>query len=149
MNGKQLVVSTITTIVKVVALVIIVMFVYKWAIRAYDFGYRVFTEQPVSKSPGITYSVAVAENTTPKQVAQALQEYGLIRDSRIFYAQYLMSDYRGKFIPGTYKLNTAMTSEEMMAAMAKKASKDTGETTAASSTDISETETESAGTAEQ
>lgn len=149
MNGKQLAVSTVTTIVKVVVLVIIVMFVYKWAIRAYDFGYRVFTEQPVSKAPGITYSVTIADNTTPKQVAKALQEYGLVKDSQVFYAQYMLSDYRGKLAPGKYKLNSAMTAEEMMAAMAKKTSKDTGETTAASSADSTETETESAAAAEQ
>lgn len=132
MNGKQMLASTVAAIIKVVVLILIIMVVYRWATKAYDFGYRIFTQKPVAEAPGITYSVTVSDSTTPKQVAKALQEYGLIEDSKLFYVQYLMSDYRGALKPGTYQLTTAMTADEMLAVMAQEAEEGTDAETGAS-----------------
>jgi len=116
---KQLGVSVATTIVKVAVLIFVVQFVVKTASQAYEFGYRIFTEEPVSAAPGINYTVSLTEETTPKQVAEALEDYGLIRDKDLFYVQYLLSAYKDKLMPGNYELNTSMTAEEMLAVMAE------------------------------
>ena len=115
---KQLIVSVATAIVKITVFVFIVRYVAETAVTAYDFGYRVFTEAPVSASEtGAVYMVELSEDTTPKQVAEALEDYGLIRDKNLFYIQYLFSSYKDKLMPGYYELNTAMTAEEMLAVM--------------------------------
>ena len=114
---KQFIVSVGTAVVKIILFVLIVRYVISTASEAYAFGYRVFTEEPVSAEPGITYTVALSEETTPEQVAEALEDYGLIRDRDVFYVQYLLSAYQGKLMPGDYELSTAMTGEEMLQIM--------------------------------
>lgn len=114
---KQFIVSITTAIVKVIVFVLIVKYVIGIATTAYDFGYRVFAEEPVSAEPGITYTVELSEETTPRQVAEALEDYGLVRDKNIFYVQYLVSSSKGKLMPGNYELSTAMTADEMLEIM--------------------------------
>lgn len=114
---KQFIVSITTAIVKVIVFVLIVKYVIGIATTAYDFGYRVFAEEPVSTEPGITYTVELSEETTPRQVAEALEDYGLVRDKNIFYVQYLVSSSKGKLMPGNYELSTAMTADEMLEIM--------------------------------
>lgn len=115
---KQFVISVATAIVKIAVFVFLVRYVAETAAAAYGFGYRVFTEEPVSASEtGTAYMVELSEDTTPKQIAEALEDYGLIRDKNLFYIQYLCSSYKDKLVPGYYELNTAMTAEEMLAVM--------------------------------
>ncbi len=119
---KQLGVSAATAIVKIIVAYFIIRYVIEAATTAYDFGNRIFTEEPVSEPPGITYTVSLTEETTPKQVAEALEDYGLVRDKNLFYVQYLLSSYKDELAPGSYDLNTAMTAEEMLAVMAAQGS---------------------------
>lgn len=114
---KQFIVSAATAAVKIIVLVLIVRFVAGAASDAYAFGYRVFSEEPVSGEPGIAYTVELSEETTPKQVAQALEDYGLIRDKDLFYVQYLLSPHKDELMPGNYELSTAMTAEQMLEIM--------------------------------
>lgn len=114
---KQFIVSAATAAVKIIVFFLIVRFVAGVASEAYAFGYRVFSEEPVSGEPGITYTVELSEETTPKQVAQALEDYGLIRDKDLFYVQYLLSPHKDELMPGNYELSTAMTAEQMIEIM--------------------------------
>lgn len=114
---KQFIVSVSTAAVKIIVLVLLVRFVTKTASEAYNFGYRIFSEEPVSGEPGITYTVELSEETTPKQVAQALEDYGLVRDKDLFYVQYLLSPHKDELMPGSYELSTAMTAEQMIEIM--------------------------------
>lgn len=114
---KQLIVSIGTAAVKIIVVVLLVRFVVAAASEAYAFGYRIFSEEPVSGEPGIVYTVELSEETTPKQVAQALEDYGLIRDKDLFYVQYLVSPHKGELMPGNYELSTAMTAEQMLEIM--------------------------------
>ena len=54
MNAKYLIVAMIETIIKIAILAAVVVFVFRGATQAYDFGYRVFADQPVSVSGGRT-----------------------------------------------------------------------------------------------
>lgn len=114
---KQFIVSVATAAVKIIVFILIVRYVIGIVTMAYDFGYRVFAEEPVSAEPGIAYTVELSEETTPQQVAEALEDYGLIRDKNLFYVQYLVSSYKGKLMPGNYELSTAMTADEMLEIM--------------------------------
>ncbi len=117
MKAKYLIGAVFETVVKGVLLVFIVIFVYRTAVAAYDFGYRVFAEEPVSRSGGRIIAVSIAEDYTVRGVAEMLVEKGLIKDADLFVIQEMLSKYHDKLKPGIYDLSTAMTAEEMMAVM--------------------------------
>ncbi len=85
---------------------------------AYDYGYRVFSEAPVTEGEGINKVVEIPIGSSSMEIGEILEENGLIRDSKLFFIQELLSAYRGDLQPGTYTLNTSMTSEEMMRILA-------------------------------
>lgn len=118
MDIKQLVISVLETAIKVVIAVFIIMFVYDAAIKAYDFGYRVFAEEPMTVGEGRIISIYVKEDESVKAVGDDLERKGLIRDAKLFFVQELLSEHHGKIKPGIYDLNTSMSSEEMLAVMA-------------------------------
>ena len=115
---KDLVISVVTTVVKVAIAAYIIIHAFEFAKTTYDFGFRVFTEEPMTGDPGVNYTVTLTEETKPKQVAEALEEFGLIRDKDLFYVQYLLSEQKDKLVPGSYELNTSMTADEMLIIMA-------------------------------
>ena len=117
MNSKEVVVSVVSTVFKIVVAVIIVMLVYKWSVSAYEYGQRVFNEPPVSSGSGRVITVTVEPGDTAKEIGKMLEKNGLIRDANLFRVQEMLSAYKGKMKPGVYELNTSMTSEEMMAIM--------------------------------
>lgn len=84
----------------------------------YDFGYRVFTESPVDEAPGKEVVVSVTSDMSELEIGEMLEEQGLIRDDKLFFAQLKLSAYSGKLLPGIYTLNTSMTGKEMIAVMA-------------------------------
>jgi len=118
-NLKEIIVSVFTTTIKVVLGIIVVMFIYKYARVAYDYGYRVFTEPPVSMKNGREITVSIGEDNSVKDIGEMLESKGLIRDGRLFILQELTSEYRGKIKPGKYDLSTSMTAYEMIEVMAQ------------------------------
>ena len=118
MSVKSIIGSTVELIIKVVALVFIASYIIKAATAAYDYGYRIFTEAPVSLGAGRVISVSVEEPVSVKDVGQMLEERGLIRDANLFVIQELLSEDHGKIQPGIYDLSTSMTAQEMVAVMA-------------------------------
>ena len=116
-------------IIKIVVFAFIIMFLYRAAVTAYDYGYRVFAEEPVSEGEGPIISVYVEENDSVSDIGQMLEEKGLIRDGKLFTIQELLSEHHGKIQPGIYDLNTAMTSQEMIAVMSETAPEEDTENT--------------------
>ena len=114
MKVKYLIGAVVETIIKVVVLAAIVAFVLKTSTAAYDFGYRVFADEPVSVTGGRTITVGISEEADIKDIAAMLEEKGLIADANLFVVQELLSAYHGEIIPGIYDLSTAMTAEEML-----------------------------------
>lgn len=117
MDIKQLVGSIVETCIKIVVVAFIVMYVHNMAIKAYDYGYRVFAEEPMTTGEGRTISIYVGNEDSVKDIGKNLQEKGLIRDANLFFIQERLSEYHGKIQPGIYDLNTSMKSEEMLEIM--------------------------------
>lgn len=117
MSGKYLVGAVVEAIIKVVVVAVVVMFVFRTATTAYEFGYKVFADEPVSASGGRTITVGIAESASIKDIAEMLEEKGLIEDARLFIVQEFLSAYHGEILPGIYDLSTSMTAEEMLAVM--------------------------------
>ena len=118
MRARRVAWSIVRFIFGLVISIVIMMLVYRAALDAYDFGYRIFAETPVSPEPGLTMSVAVVEGKSVMEIGEILEGKGLIRDAYLFYLQEMFSTYHKKLQPGVYELSTAMTPEEMMGVMA-------------------------------
>ena len=117
MKARCLITAAVATIVKVVVLAAVVVFIVRGASKAYDFGYRVFADEPISVSGGRTITVGISENMSVKDIALMLEEKGLIEDADLFVVQELLSAYHGELRPGIYDLGTDMTATQMMEIM--------------------------------
>ena len=115
MNSKEVVGSVFGMAFKIIVAVLIVMFVFKYAGVAYDYGYRLFGEQPITSGEGRTVTVTIPGDADAKKVGEILETKGLIRDAKLFVLQELLSDYHDKILPGEFQLNTSMTAEQMLA----------------------------------
>lgn len=95
--------------------VLVVCGLYQIGQRCYDFGYRVYTEPAVSQDDGTDALVQITDDMGTGELAELLEEKGLVRDARLFYVQAKLAGF--KLEPGMYTVNTSMTAREMMAAM--------------------------------
>ena len=118
MDYGNIVSAVLGTIFKILTVVAVVFLVYQGAMFCYDYGYRIFTEPAMSEGEGRTVTVAVTQEMTPLEIGEAFESKGLVRDSKLFALQYLLSEFRKDVKAGVYELSTAMTAEEMMEAMA-------------------------------
>lgn len=117
MKGRYLVLTAIETIIKVIVIAAVAVFAFRASTQAYDFGYRVFADKPVSVTGGRTITIGIAEGAEIKDISQMLEEKGLIEDANLFVVQELLSAYHNEILPGIYDLSTSMTAEEMLAVM--------------------------------
>ncbi len=97
----------------------------------YDFGYRVFTEPPMSEGEGVDVLVQVTDDMSGKDIGHMLETKGLVEDGNLFYLQLKLSAYSNKIKSGVYTLNTSMTAKEMMVVMSSSTQKDSTESTEA------------------
>lgn len=137
MKVLKVLTAILGTMIKLAVAVLIILAIYRGTLFAYDYGYRVFAEEPVSSDMGWTVTVTVTEEMTGgelldipakgKLLGELLESKGLIRDATLFIFQYAFSDYRADVEPGTYTLSTSMTAEEMMEVMAQGEAEDEAE----------------------
>lgn len=124
MKKQNAVISVMSRITKLLITVMIIMFLYVVALKAYDFGYRIFAELPVSMAPGKDVEIVIAEGMGTGSIADMLEEEGVIRDALIFKIQNQFSHYKGSFQAGTYVLNTSMDNDEIMAILSGESSQE-------------------------
>lgn len=117
MKNGSLLAAVLGAILKVVVAVAAVFIIYRGAVLCYDYGYRVFTEPAMTVGEGRTVQVTVTADMSPTDIGELMESKGLSRDGKLFALQYLLSEYRENVAPGTYEVSTAMTAEEIMAAM--------------------------------
>lgn len=114
MNAKQLLGAVSAMIIKIALAAVIIVAVFRLAVYAYDFGYQVFADIPVSEGEGRTVSVVVSEGQSSREFAKLLEQKGLIKDANAFYIYERLSDYKDLLQPGVYDLSTSMKAEEML-----------------------------------
>lgn len=119
MNLKYVVAATAQIIIKLVLFAFIIMYILRAAMAAYDYGYRVFTEPPMTFGDGRIISVYIEDGSSALDVGEMLQDKGLIRDGRLFMIQELLSEHHDQIQPGVYDLNTNMTAQEMLEVIAQ------------------------------
>lgn len=127
MKGKQFAYSFLGTVIRVVILVVLAILLLKLGGKAYSFGFRIFTEEPMSEPPGRDVQITISKSDSVKDVANMLEEKGLIRDATLFRIQEKVSLYDGDIHPGIFTLNTSMTAEEMFAILLQSDEDESGE----------------------
>ncbi|MBE5868893.1 MAG: endolytic transglycosylase MltG [Lachnospiraceae bacterium] len=120
MKAREILAAVFGSIFRVAVAIVIIYAVYKGALLAYDYGYRVFMEPAMAENgEGRDVDVQITMGKGAREIGKILEEKGLIRDADLFYVQNLLSEYNGKLKAGNYTFNTAMTAKEMMKIMAK------------------------------
>lgn len=114
---KKMIWGVVKGILKIAVTLAIVILIYNLGLKAYDFGYRIFAEEPIELGTGRTVSVSIVEGKSVSEIGEILEEKGLIRDAKLFYFQEMFSEYKGELKPGVYELSTGMTPYEMMEIM--------------------------------
>ena len=114
MNAKKLFGAVSAMIIKIALAAVVIVAVFRLAVYAYDFGYQVFADIPVSEGEGRIVSVVISEGQSSRDLAKMLEQKGLINDANAFYVFERLSDYKDLLQPGTYELSTSMKAEEML-----------------------------------
>ncbi len=143
MNAKKITGAVFGTVFRIILTIAILFAIYRAAIMAYNFGYRIFADIPAALSPGVDRTVTITEDMDKKEIARSFEEEGLVDDWKLFWVQILLSEYKDDLQAGVYDLNNSMTSQEMLAVMAtpKEEEKD-GDMVINAVTNESEVETE-------
>ena len=114
---KEIAGNAVYTVVKIVVLILIVMVIYRLGSMAYTYGERIFGEPAMAEAPGTDIVITVEETDSVQDVAEKLEQAGLIRDAGLFGIQEKLVGFKSGLQPGTYTLNTSQTPEEMIETM--------------------------------
>ena len=114
MSAKKVVLALLNMTFRLAVTVCVLYFIYKTAIGAYNFGYRVFADIPAALSPGRDIEVTITESMDSKKIAEDFEEAGLVLDWKLFWTQIQSSEYKNSIKPGVYVLNNSMKAEEML-----------------------------------
>jgi len=114
MNIKNLIMTFSGTVIRIAVLILAVVFIMSIGEKAYDFGFRLFAEEPMTSEPGVDISFTLTDDMDDSEIADSLVEKGLIRDALLFRIQKKLSSSEGDFRAGTYTLNTSFSIEEII-----------------------------------
>ena len=106
--------TTIISIsVKLMVYALIILLLYEAVARGYAFGHEIFFAEAVDEAPGQDMVVRIDSKESVSDAAQFLAHKGLIKSEFAFIFQSMFYDYETIY-PGTYTLNTSMTSKEIL-----------------------------------
>lgn len=103
---------------KLILYALIILLLAEGVTRGYAFGHSIFYATAVEAEPGTDKTVTIPEGQTAKESVQLLHDVGLISNELAVEIQLKFYDY--KIQPGTYTLNTSMTSKEILQALNEK-----------------------------
>ena len=99
---------SIKTLVYVVMIVVAIV----CATTAYSFGSQIFSNEGVDPKPGTDMTFTVDEGTSIESFGKTLEEFNVIKSSRVFTVQSYLYEVR-KIKAGTYSFNTSQSNEEI------------------------------------
>ena len=105
-------IAVISISAKIVFYVLVAVLLITGAKKGYAFGHSIFYAPGMDKAPGIEKQVTLDGTESVAEVGKLLEDIGLIRDHNAFSIQALCYGY--KVIEGTWKLNTSLSSKEII-----------------------------------
>ena len=140
--------TVISISVKLILYALIILLLYEAVTQGFAFGHEIFYAEAAEEEPGRDVTVNISQEDSLKDTASILAEYGLITNEFAFVFQGLFYDY-GDIYPGTYTLNTSMTSKEILQVLNEAPVEETAEAALQKSRAASAQETAAQETAAQ
>ena len=97
---------------KLILYALILLLLTEGIVRGYAFGHTIFYQTPMEPAPGSNKVLTVTAEDSGADIAAALKDLGLIDNE--LAARFQMKFYEYEAVPGTYTLNTSMTSKEIL-----------------------------------
>jgi UPF0755 protein len=97
---------------KLIFYAVVVLLLVEGCTRGYAFGHAIFCPTAMEATPGTDKVVTITDGQSTGDVASMLRSRGLIDSELILQIQKRFYEY--EFHPGTYELNTSMTSMEIL-----------------------------------
>ena len=104
--------TAVAIAVRVIVYSLLTVAIIKGSQVAYNFGHEIFYISSVEEAPGRDVSIRISKGETATDVAEELEDKGLIKNRASFYVQCWFFEY--DINPGTYVLNTSMTPRQML-----------------------------------
>ncbi len=101
--------------IRLIFLALFILLLHEGVTRGYEFGHEIFYASAVELSPGRDKTVTIKEGTDLVHTARLLKDSGLIANEYSFIIQAEFFNYKAN--PGSYTLNTSMTSKEILQMM--------------------------------
>ncbi len=98
---------------KIAVYAILLIVLYYVGRTAYVYGQEVFSSEGASEEPGTDITLVIEEGTSISELANILEEYGVIKDSKIFRLQAFIYE-TGEVTPGMYTFNDSQSGEEII-----------------------------------
>jgi cell division protein YceG involved in septum cleavage len=118
-SGLDLALSGVKGMTKLLGLILLVIALVVVGHEAYRLGHDALYQVPVDKGDGREVKVTITDDMSVRDIGELLRDKGLIEESvTVFALQERISDYHGAILPGTYRLSTGMTADEMLRVMA-------------------------------
>lgn len=113
---------------KVLKYLVMFVVIYYFAAAAFVFGRQLFTDKGAAPVPGMDMTIEVTKNTSIKDFAKTLEEYGIINDDKVLWVESFI--YEVKVVkPGTYTFNTSDNGEKILKVIKSEGKTDEEETT--------------------
>ena len=117
MSARSVGLGLLDTIFKGLLIVVAIMMISKYASLAYTYGYNIYNQLPASQYDTRTVTVSITDSMSVGDIAELLENRGLVKDKNLFWMQERFSEYHGMIAPGTYELSPSMTPDEIIAIM--------------------------------
>ena len=115
METKKLAATLLSISVRTCVFALAIVFLCFFGRQAYSFGVAIFDEKSMDyEGSGYDVAVLIPEGASNSDVAEILEENGLIDSKLLFTVQLKLSDYSNSIVPGIYTLNTSMKPTEIM-----------------------------------
>ncbi|MCC8061021.1 MAG: endolytic transglycosylase MltG [Clostridiales bacterium] len=108
---------------RLILLALIILLLVEGMSRGYAFGYDIFHPTAMEEAPGTDISVTIPEDQSDSETAAMLEDVGLIANR--YAMMFQLKFYEYEIYPGTYQLNTAMTSKEILRELNEKPAEET------------------------
>lgn len=116
--GSKVVLKIVSILTRILLILVIIAGSIIVGRKSYEFGYRVFAEQPMTdKEHARKVNVQITDDMSNREIASLMVKKGLARNEILFYAQILSSDYKNSIKPGLYVLTTDMTAAQILEVM--------------------------------
>lgn len=120
MDSVNAIVRTVINIsVNILVLAVMLMLIYTYAGKGYEFGRAIFTEEGMTdKENAKSVVVTIPKDSSSGEIAGIIKDAGLVKDKNVFLVQMMLSEDKDNIEAGTYTLSTADTPADIIQKLA-------------------------------